>query len=114
MRKYKEMEQQIQKMQDEIVSLRRGIGILDGRTEEMQEKLSRMVKAAKHENKDMIMRYLKPLLQCTRAGSGIKDLVLDDREEYVIIMFEGGTKRVPVMGDSGIGLIQDVIKYLLK
>lgn len=108
------MERQIQKMQEEMVSLRRGINILDGRTAEMQDELSRMVKAAKYENKDMIVRYLKPLLQCTRAGSGIKDLVLDEQEEYVTIVFESGTKRVPVMGDSGIGLIQDIIKYLLK
>lgn len=108
------MERQIQKMQEEMVSLRRGINILDGRTAEMQDELSRMVKAAKYENKDMIVGYLKPLLQCTRAGSNIKDLVLNDREEYVTIVFEGGTKEVPVMGDSGIALIQDVIKCLLK
>ena len=112
MRSYKEMERQFREMQEEMVSLRRGINILDGRTSEMQDELSRMVKAAKYENKDMIARYLKPLLQCTRAGSDIKDLVLDNQEQYVTIVFENGTKRVPVMGDSGIALIQDIIKCL--
>ena len=106
------MERQFREMQEEMVSLRRGINILDGRTSEMQDELSRMVKAAKYENKDMIARYLKPLLQCTRAESDIKDLVLDNQEEYVTIVFENGTKRVPVMGDSGIALIQDIIKCL--
>ncbi len=114
MRKHKEMEHQIQKMQEEMVSLRRDIHILDGRMAEMQDELSRMVKATKYENKDVIVRYLKPLLQCTRAGSGIKDLVLDNQEEYVTIVFEGGTKKAPVMGDSGIALIQDIIKCLLR
>ncbi len=54
------------------------------------------------------------MLQCTRARSGIKSLFMDESEDYVIILFEGGMIRVPVMGDSGIALIQNAIKCLLR
>ncbi len=64
------------------------------------------------ECKKLIIQKLKSLLICTRAGSDIKDLMLDDREEYVTLVFDGGSKRIPVMGDSGIALIRDVIKHL--
>lgn len=62
----------------------------------------------------MILSRLENLLQCTRARSGIKSLFMDESEDYVIILFKGGMKRMPVMGDSGIALIQDVIKCLLR
>ncbi len=64
------------------------------------------------ECKKLIIQKLKSLLICTRAGSDIKDLMLDDREEYVTLVFDGGSKRISVMGDSGIALIRDVIKHL--
>lgn len=114
MRKYKEMEYQIQKIRQEIVVAERWIETLQKRAAKMQEELSSAPVDAAHEDKQMILSRLEKLLQCTRAGSGIKHLLLDEQEEYVTIMSEGGTKRVPVMGDSGIALIQDVIKYLLK
>ena len=62
------------------------------------------------ENKSEIIQKLKELLQITRAGSGIKELILDERERYVTIVYEGGNKRVNVEGDSGIALIRDVTR----
>lgn len=62
------------------------------------------------ENKSEIVQKLKELLQITRAGSGIRDLILDGRERCVTIVYECGSKQVDVTGDSGIALIQDVIK----
>ena len=64
------------------------------------------------ENKSEIVQKLKELLQITRAGSGVKDLILDERERYVTIVYEGGNKRVNLDGDSGISLIRDVVKHV--
>ncbi len=62
------------------------------------------------ENKSEIVQKLKELLQITRAGSGIKDLILNEQEDCVTIVYAGGSKQVDVTGDSGIALIRDVIK----
>lgn len=107
------MERQLQTMKDEIVSLRRDIGILDGRWKEQERQKQELLKRnIPDEDKVIIVQKLENLLQWTRAGSGIKNLMLDEEEEYVTIVFEGGTKRVSVTGDSGIALIRDVIKHL--
>lgn len=65
-----------------------------------------------NENKREIVQKLKELLQVTRAGSSIKDLILDEQEKCVTIVYECGSKQVDVTGDSGIALIQDVIKRI--
>lgn len=64
------------------------------------------------ENKSEIVQKLKELLQITRAGSGVKDLILDERERCVTIVYECGSKQVNVEGDSGIALIRDVIRSI--
>lgn len=64
------------------------------------------------ESKGLIVQELKHLLQCTRAGSGVRDLILNDREDHVTIVYESGSKQVDVTADSGIALIRDVIKML--
>lgn len=107
----------IRKIKEELVFAERWIALLQMRAAKMQEELSQAQSTPvneAHEEKQIILSRLKNLLQCTRAGSGIKSLLMDESEDYVIILFEGGTKRVPVMGDSGIALIQDVIKCLLR
>lgn len=114
MKRYMEMERQIQEMQHEIVSLRRDIGILDGRTEDIREDLTLLQKPVdtQDEEKRLIVSKLKELLQCTRAGSGVKDLILDGQEKVVTIVYECGSKQVNVDGDSGIALIRDVTRHL--
>lgn len=63
--------------------------------------------------KDIIMR-LTLLLKATRAGSGIKKLVLSEDQKTVSIEFDsGGSRDVNVACDSGIALVQDVIKVLM-
>lgn len=116
MSEYEEIKDQIQAMSEAMVYLIQDTMMLERRLETHEKYLQNFPSPTytSNECKKTIVRELKFLLQYTRAGSNIKDLVLDDREEYVTIVFENGTKRVPVMGDSGIGLIQDVIKYLLK
>lgn len=64
------------------------------------------------ENKREIVQKLKELLQITRAGSGVKDLILDGRERCLTIVYECGSKQVNVEGDSGIALIRDVIRSI--
>lgn len=62
------------------------------------------------ENKSEIVQKLKELLQITRAGSGVKDLILNGQEKCVTIVYECGSKQVDVTGDSGIALIRDVTR----
>lgn len=64
------------------------------------------------ECKRLIVRKLKALLQCTRAGSGVKDLILNEKEKCVTIVYECGSKQVNVEADSGIALIRDVIRSI--
>lgn len=54
------------------------------------------------------------LLRATRAGSGIKKLVLSEDQKTVSIEFDsGGSRDVNVDCDSGIALVQDVIRVLM-
>ena len=64
------------------------------------------------ENKREIVQKLKELLQITREGSGVKDLILDEKEKCVTIVYECGSKQVNVEADSGIALIRDVIRSI--
>lgn len=66
------------------------------------------------ENKKDIVMRLTLLLKATRAGSGIKKLVLSEDQKTVFIEFDsGGSRDVNVDCDSGIALVQDVIKVLM-
>lgn len=62
------------------------------------------------EKKREIVQKLKELLQITRAGSSVKDLILDKKEKCVTIVYECGSKQVNVQDDSGIELIRDVTR----
>lgn len=55
---------------------------------------------------------LKLLLKATRAGSGVKDLVLSEDGNKVIIQFAQGGRVVNVECDSGYAMIMDVLKAL--
>ncbi len=44
------------------------------------------------ENKSEIVQKLKELLQITRAGSDVKDLILDEREQCVTLVYECRSK----------------------
>lgn len=66
------------------------------------------------ENKKDIVMRLTLLLKATRAGSGIKKLVLSEDQKTVSIEFDsGGSRDVNVDCDSGIALVQDVIRVLM-
>lgn len=68
------------------------------------------------ENKANITQRLLLCLMATRAGEDIEDMSYGEinREEIVTIRFEHGrTLHVNVTADSGIALIQDVIKALM-
>ena len=63
------------------------------------------------ENKEEIVMRLKLLLKATRAGSGIEELALSGDQNEVTVKFRSGSERkVNVECDSGIALIQDVMK----
>lgn len=60
--------------------------------------------------KQQLVKKLFETLKMTRAGMYIKEMELDG--EYVIIHYEGGIKKAPIGGDSGIALMRDVLKYI--
>lgn len=65
------------------------------------------------ENKEEIIMRLKILLKATRAGSDIKDMILNDRQDTVTLLFEqGGVRDVNIAADSGIAIIEDVVRAL--
>lgn len=66
------------------------------------------------EDKKDIVSRLSILLKATRAGSGIDKLQLSEDEETVQILFKNGFNRnVNIACDSGIAIIEDVIKALM-
>lgn len=66
------------------------------------------------ENKKDIVTWLSVLLKATRAGEDIDRLELaTDESEVRIIFITGYERTVNVECDSGIALIQDVIRNLL-
>lgn len=65
------------------------------------------------ENKEEIVMKLKILLKSTRAGSNIADLILNEEESEITILFRAGeTRKVNIEADSGIAIIKDVITAL--
>ena len=65
------------------------------------------------EDKQEIVMHLKWLLLATRAGSDVETLVLSKDETTVTISFSSGfTRDVNIECDSGIMIIQDVVKAL--
>lgn len=67
----------------------------------------------KDEDKQEIVMHLKHLLKTTRVGRDIDTLLLSDDEETVTIQFRNSYKREVNIGcDSGLAIIQDVVKAL--
>lgn len=65
------------------------------------------------ENKEEIVIKLKILLKSTRAGGNIADLILNEEESEITILFRAGeTRKVNIEADSGIAIIKDVITAL--
>lgn len=68
------------------------------------------------ENKSNIVQRLHLCLLATRAGEDVADMQyfkFDDGVEWVTIIFKDGSSRpVNVTADSGIAMIQDVVKAL--
>lgn len=64
------------------------------------------------ENKEDIIARLKLLLMATRAGSSIVDMKLNEAQDKVTIVFEGGKKEINIAADSGIAIIRDVIRNI--
>lgn len=60
--------------------------------------------------KQQLVEKLFETVKMTRAGMFITGMELDG--EYVIIHYEGGIKKAPIGGDSGIALMRDVLKYI--
>lgn len=65
------------------------------------------------DDKKEIVGYLCKLVRMTRAGRCIADLLLDDENCFVTILYRNGyTKRVSVECDSGIALMRDVLQVI--
>ncbi len=65
------------------------------------------------ENKKEIVLLLEILLKSTRAGSGIRKLVINEAQDRVLILFDTGcAKNVNIAADSGIAIIADIIAAL--
>lgn len=65
------------------------------------------------ENKEDIVKRLKILLVATSAGNHVADLILNEQDEEITVLFTNGcTRTVNIACDSGIAIIKDVIKVL--
>lgn len=65
------------------------------------------------ENKEKIVTLLEVLLKYTRAGENIVNLVLNEKQDEVTIIFNNGyCKKADIGGDSGIAIIRDVVSKL--
>ena len=63
------------------------------------------------ENKQAICDSLCRTLQMTRADADIDEIIYDARDEAVLIMYSTGlVVKVNVACDSGIAMIQDIMK----
>lgn len=66
-----------------------------------------------NENKEIIVQRLQMLLIATRAGKCIKELILNEKQDKITILFETGcTREVNIAADSGIAIIWDVVNAL--
>ena len=65
------------------------------------------------ENKKEIIRRLKEVLIITRAGEDILDLTLSKNQDKVTVFYKNGHfKIVNIEADSGVAIIQDVVRSL--
>lgn len=67
-----------------------------------------------YEDKQEICNKLCGLLNSTFAGQSIRAIGYDpDREEVKILRLGGHIQRINVEGDSGIAMINDVLKHII-
>ena len=59
-------------------------------------------------SKEQLVKLLELTIKATRAGSNVEKLTLED--DYVVIHYTGGTKKVNIEGDSGIAIVMDVAR----
>lgn len=64
------------------------------------------------EDRKVILARMAHLLKATRAGSGVRDLVLSEDGNKVTIQFAHGSRDVNIECDSGHAMIMDVLKAL--
>lgn len=66
------------------------------------------------ENKQEIIGRLSILLKATRAGWDLDRLKLSEDQKEVMVIFRSGCeKKINIACDSGIAIIQDVIRSLM-
>lgn len=75
------------------------------------------VEPSKMEDRDAILNKLLPTLQLTRGGADVEELKgiarYDGENEVIIVYRNGYSETVCVTADSGLALIQDVVKALM-
>lgn len=65
------------------------------------------------ENKKEIVMRLKMLLKVTKEGEDIDKMELTEDQHFVVIKWKNGwTKRVNIEADSGVAIIEDVLKAI--
>lgn len=64
-------------------------------------------------SKKTLVQRLLLAVNITRAGENIQNMLLNDDEETVTILYKGGGSRtVSVACDSGIALLRDVLNVI--
>lgn len=65
-----------------------------------------------YEWKSYEMRAAGEAVQMTRAGEDVMGMEMTPDEEWVYILYRGGSKRVPVAMDSGIAFMRDILNHM--
>lgn len=66
------------------------------------------------EDRRRILALLRLLLQQTRGGADIDDMVLKSSKSVEIRYHGGGRRAVDVTADSALGMIKDVVEFVCK
>lgn len=59
-----------------------------------------------------LLGKLLEAVQMTRAGEDVMGMEMTPDEEWVYILYRGGSKRVPVAMDSGIAFMRDILNHM--
>lgn len=71
-----------------------------------------LVAASDKEDKDKICKLLCKVLQLTRGVSDLKSLDFNPDAEIVTAVFEGGSRTINVVCDSGTAMIRNIMNHL--
>lgn len=66
------------------------------------------------EDKQSILDLLTVTLQATRGGADVDDLIYHDPGQVEIVYNRHWRANVCVAGDSGLGIIKDVVNYICR